>query len=66
MKTKNFLQPLSHVEMKNVYGGVNLKAVLGTVKGSASIYGGLILGNPIAIISGCLETGYNIGKIFDD
>jgi len=66
METVNILHPLSYVEMETTYGGLNFNAILGTVKGTASAYGGLMTGNPLIIVSGCLDIGYNIGHIFDD
>ena len=65
METKFLMEPMSCVEMENIYGGLNWKAAFGTIKGTAGICGGLMLGNPIGVISGCLETRYNAGKIFD-
>jgi hypothetical protein len=65
METNNMIKPLSCIEMENIYGGLNWKAAFDTVKGTATAYGGLMLGNPVAIIGGCLETGYALGQIFD-
>ena len=65
MGTTIMVQPLSYIELENIYGGLNWKAALDTVVGAAAVCGGIVSGNPIAIVGGCFETGYAIGQIFN-